>query len=210
MLNTLFGWYANQQLGVKFSNIRFKETLLVSTTPTTITLADEIDASTVKSSSNMSFKDFFITSVFSYVTPGSVSCKVVPDNEISRQFFVEASSNPYTLSVMPPKLCEVDLVIDLINNDAVPNTVYLDFSVMWISQDKLAEFTNLSSLIPDALAAIDNQTHDANTINLDIRDLIAQLIEIQGGTPSTPWSGGYTPVRAVEPCKEFCKRRGKK
>jgi len=207
MLDALLGWSLNQQLGVEFGNIRFKETILASDT-SSISLTDEVDASILNSKTAMTAKDFLIIGVYSYVTPGNVTCRVLPDNETIRQFYLNAEEPRHT-PIQPPRLCQVDLVVDLTNNDAVPNTVYLDFSVAWFSQNKLSDVTDVANLFTDALVNIDEQTYTSTLLLIDIRDLLGQLVILQGGTTGDWYSGEYTPKRAKEPCKNFCKRRSK-
>ncbi len=154
MIDTLFGWYIQENLKGKFITITFEESLEANNTAT-LALSDAIDGAALLNA--LDTDNFILFDVFSYADPGFVKVLVLPDNDPLNKFRLEATKNPTRVPIMPPKLAEVDLVIDY-TNESQPNDLYISFTAMRIPEDKMAEFTLLSEVIPESLQHIDIQT----------------------------------------------------
>lgn len=194
MINTLFGWYVGTKLKGKFITIQFEESL-VADDADTLSLSDAIDGADLKNA--LDTDNFILFDVLSYADPGFVTMKVLPDNDPNKKFRIEATKNPTRIPIMPPKMAEVDLVLDY-TNESQPNDIYISFTAMRIPEDKLDDFTILSELIPTTLSDIDLQT-------LGIWKELQNLVALQQGK-AAPWVTTPT-VEAKADKKEFCKRR---
>ena len=194
MIDTLFGWYGGTKLKGKFITIEFEESLVADDTDT-LSLADAIDGAELKNA--LDTDNFILFDVFSYADPGFVKIKVLPDNDPNKKFRIEATKNPTRIPIMPPKMAEVDLVLDY-TNESQPNDIYVSFTAMRIPEDKLYDFTILSELIPVSLSDIDLQT-------LGIWKELQNLVALQQGQ-AAPWVT-TVPKEEIADKREFCKRR---
>lgn len=194
MIDTLFGWYIQQQLKGKFITITFEESLVADDTDT-LSLGDAVDGAAMVQM--LETDNFILFDVFAYADPGFVKVNVLPDNDTSLKFRVEATKNPTRVPIMPPKMAEVDLVLDY-TNESQANDLYVSFTAMRIPETNLDEFTLLSEVIPSTLQNIDIQT-------LQIVQLLQNLIALQQGKEQ-PWTVSVAQKEAVKK-KEFCKRR---
>lgn len=194
MIDTLFGWYIQEQLKGKFITITFEESL-VADDAATLSLGDAEDGVALQNA--LDTDNFILFDAFSYADPGFVKALVLPDNDPIKKFRLEATKNPTRVPIMPPKLVEVDLVIDY-TNESQPNDLYISFTAMRIPEDKMDDLTLLSEVMPVGLQNIDIQT-------LGILKELQNLVALQQGKPS-PWT--VIVPKAEEPeKKEFCRRR---
>lgn len=194
MIDTLFGWYIAEKLKGKFITITFEESLVADDTDT-LSLGDAVDGAALQQM--LETDNFILFDVIAYADPGFVKVNVLPDNDTSLKFRVEATKNPIRVPIMPPKMAEVDLVLDY-TNESQPNDLYVSFTAMRIPQTNLDEFTVLSEIIPTSLQNTDIQT-------LQIVQLLQNLIALQQGKEQ-PWTVSVAQKEAVEK-KDFCKRR---
>ncbi len=194
MIDTLFGWYVGTKLKGKFITIVFEESLTADEADT-LSLSDAIDGTDLKNA--LDTDNFILFDVFSYADPGFVAMKVLPDNDPNKKFRIEASKNPTRIPIMPPKMVEVELVLDY-TNESQPNDIYVSFTAMRIPENNLPAFTLLSELIPASLSDIDLQT-------LGIWKELQNLVALQQGK-TAPWVTDIPEEEIVER-KEFCKRR---
>jgi len=197
MLNTLFGWYARQDLGCKFDNIIFTESVAASTTGYTVTLTNALDG--VAKKGKLTGSNFIITDVYSVCTTGIVDVKVLPDNDTSAKFYLQPYQ-PLSKKLPIPLLLMADIVVVFDNNEAHVNNVYLDFDGFWISEDRMPDFTLSSELIPTSLLDIDMQT-------FAMLSVLEAMAAAEGLTP--PPEGWMGAVPMPEVFREFCKRRGR-
>lgn len=194
MIDTLFGWYVGTNLKGKFITIVFEESL-VPDDEDTLSLSDAIDGTELKNW--LDTDNFILFDVFSYADPGFVAMKVLPDNDPNKKFRIEATKNPTRIPIMPPKMVEVDIILDYIN-ESQPNNIYISFTAMRIPETNLPSFTLLSELIPISLADIDFQT-------LNIWKELQNSNAIAMGE-GLPWTT-TVPEEAKPERKDFCKRR---
>lgn len=194
MIDTLFGWYISEHLKGKFITITFEESLVADDTDT-LPLSDAVDG--VLLTQMLEKDNFILFDVFAYANPGFVKVNVLPDNDTSLKFRVEATKYPTRVPIMPPKMAEVDLVLDY-TNEGQPNDLYVSFTAMRIPESNMDEFTVLSENIPISLQNIDLQT-------LQITQLLKNLIALQEGKPQ-PYDVLLSQKEVVEK-KQFCKRR---
>ena len=194
-MNMLFGWYSRQNLGCRFDTITFTESIAANTTGYAVTIASAQDGAEKKT--KLAGYNFIITGIYSVCTTGLVDAKVLPDNDTSAKFYLQAYQ-PVSKDLPIPLLLMSDLVIEFDNNEAHINNVYLAFDGFWIHENRMPAFTMLSELIPTAIGNIDLQT-------LAILSVLEATAESEGIiTPSGGWIGA-----AVIPSRyrEFCKRK---
>lgn len=198
MMDILTGWHVAEKFKAKFITITFEQSLTAGESDT-IPLVDAVDGATLKQI--LETDNFILFDVFSYADPGFVQVSVLPDSDSTKKFRIEATKNPARVPLMPPKMAEVDLVLDYTNEDQ-PNDLYISFSAMRINQDKLPEFTLLSELIPESIEHMDTEL-------LNIRMILDNLLAIElAANPDAvvPWVIPQ-PREKLEEYKEFCKRR---
>lgn len=198
MINTLFGWHVAQKFKAKFITVTFEESLTAGDSDT-ISLTDAVDGTALKAM--LETDNFILLDVFSYADPGFVQIEVLPDNDSTKKFRIEATKNPGRVPIMPPKMAEVDLVLDYTNEDQ-PNDLYISFSAMRINQDKMPEFTLLAELLPESIERMDIEL-------LSIRMILDNMLALEvAANPDVilPWDVPL-PRERIEEYKEFCKRR---
>jgi len=199
MMNILTGWHVAEKFKAKFITVTFEQSLTAGQADT-IPLTDAVDGTALKQM--LETDNFILFDVFSYANPGFVQIEVLPDNDSTKKFRIEATKNPSRVPLMPPKMAEVDLVLDYTNEDQ-PNDLYISFSAMRINQEKLPEFTLLSELMPESIERIDTEL-------LNIRMILDNLLTLElAANPDVtiPWDVPQ-PREKLEEYKEFCKRRG--
>lgn len=198
MTDVLVGWHIAEKFKAKFITVTFEESLAAGDSGT-IALTDAVDGTALK---NMLDTDNFIVfDAFCYADPGFVQIEVLPDNDSTKKFRVEATNNPARVPIMPPKMAEVDIVLDYVNEDQ-PNNVYLSFSAMRINQNSMPEFTLLAELLPVSIEQM-------NTELLNIRMILDNILALElASNPnvSVPWEVPQ-PMEKSTDYKEFCKRR---
>lgn len=198
MMDLLTGWHMAEKFKAKFITVTFEQSLTAGESDT-IPLTDAVDGATLKQI--LETDNFILFDVFSYADPGFVQIEVLPDSDSTKKFRIEATKNPARVPLMPPKMAEVDLVLDYTNEDQ-PNDLYISFSAMRINQDKLPEFTLLSEMIPESIERMDTEL-------LNIRMILDNLLAIEvAANPDVvlPWVIPQ-PREKLEEYKEFCKRR---
>ena len=198
MMDILTGWHVAEKFKAKFITVTFEQSLTAGGSDT-IPLVDAVDGTSLKQI--LETDNFILFDVFSYADPGFVQVSVLPDSDSTKKFRIEATKNPARVPLMPPKMAEVDLVLDYTNEDQ-PNDLYISFSAMRINQDKLPEFTLLSELIPESIERMDTEL-------LNIRMILDNLLAIGvAANPDVvvPWDVPQ-PREKIEEYKEFCKRR---
>lgn len=194
MIDKLFGWYVQENLKCKFITITFEHSLVAGNS-STLSIGDAEEGSVLQNI--LDSDNFILFDVFSYADPGFVKAQILPDNDPLKKFRIEATKNPTRVPIMPPKLVEVDLVIDYVNENQ-PNDLYVSFTAMRIPEDKMDDFTLLSEMIPTSIQNIDLQT-------LGILKELQNLNAIQQGN-AAPWKVDISKQEKPER-KDFCKRR---
>lgn len=197
MFNTVFGWYARQNLSCKFDTIVFAESVAANTTGYTVTLANAQDGADKKE--RLSGSNFIITGIYSVCTTGVVDVKVLPDNDTTAKFYLQLYQ-PISKNLPVPLLLMSDLVIVFDNNEAHINNAYLAFDGFWIAEEKMPAFTLLSETIPMTLGNIDIQT-------LAIEKVLAAMAESEG--VAVPEYEGPEYKRPPSTFREFCKKGGR-
>lgn len=194
MIDTLIGWYIQENLKGKFITITFEESL-VADDADTLSLGDAVDGAAL--TNILDTDNFILFDAFSYADPGFIKALVLPDNDPLKKFRVECTKNPTRVPIMPPKLVEVDMVIDY-ENESQPNDLYISFTAMRIPEDKMDELTLLAEGLIKGIQNIDIQT-------LGILKEVQNLVALQQGK-TAPWT--VTVSKAEQPEKKnFCKRR---
>lgn len=197
MLDQIFAWHIHEELGGRFITIPYKKTIAASDTGS-YTLADAEDGATFVDW--LTADNFILWDVFAYAEPGYVDFDIRADDEAGKKFQLIAAKTPTRLPLLPPKLVEVDLIINY-TNEAQLNNVYLSFSGMRISESHYAEFVDLATRLPGTLFNIDLQT-------LNIQKLLANLQAMEAGEAPIYDIGPARPV--IKPKGlEFCKRTRK-
>lgn len=194
MLNTLFGWYCRQNLGCNYDTITFTESIAASTTGYAVTLTNAQDGAAKKTKLNG--YNFIVTDIYSVCTTGLVDMKVLPDNDTTTKFYIQAYQ-PLKRKLPVPLLLMSDLVIEFDNNDAHVNNVYTSFDGFWITESRMPTLTLLSEIIPTALGNTDIQT-------LGILNVLEATAASEGIEP--PEEGWYSGPTLPTEYKEFCKR----
>jgi hypothetical protein len=90
MIDMLFGWHVAQKFKAKFITVTFEESLTAGDSGT-ISLTDAVDGTSLKQM--LETDNFILLDVFSYADPGFVQIEVLPDNDSTKKFRIEATKN---------------------------------------------------------------------------------------------------------------------
>ncbi len=161
MLDKLLGWYVKTKLSGRFISVVFEQSIESGDTGT-LAITDAEDGTALKSF--LVGDNFILWEVFAYADPGMVKINILPDNDTSMKFRLEATKKGDRVPIVPPILIQTDLVIDYTNENQ-PNDIYLSFSGMRISEKNMPAFTVLSQVLPTTLQNIDQQTLNNITQN---------------------------------------------
>ena len=197
MADILTGWHIAEKFNAKFITVTFEESLTAGDTGT-LSLTDAVDGLTLKTM--LETDNFIIFDAFAYADPGFVKIQVLPDADSTKKFRAEATKNPARVPISPPKMAEVDLTLDYVNEDQ-PNDIYISFSAMRIDQKKLPEFTLFAESIP---AAIESMDLELSNIRMILDNLLALEIAANPGVV-VPWDVPQ-PAEKEETHREFCRR----
>jgi len=192
MLNHILGWYVATQFNGKLINVVWQQSL-TNDAVVTLDLTDAEEGATHQN--NLKGGAYLLLDVFAYADPGFVPLIILPDNDPSHKFRVDAHKFSTRLPITPPKYVEADIALDVANENQ-PNDLYVNISALQLSDDNLAKFTVFSKTIGNSFGNVEMNT--ANTV----KALVA-LIQAAGGTD--PFGSiGYaaaTTDQAVERCK---------
>ena len=197
MADILTGWHIAEKFNAKFINITFEESLTAGDSGT-LSLTDAVDGAALKAV--LETDNFIIFDMFAYADPGFVRVQVLPDSDGTKKFRAEATKNPARVPISPPKMAEVDLAIDYVNEDQ-PNDLYISFSAMRIDQKKLPAFTLFAELLPESIDSM-------NTELLNVRKILDNMLALQiAANPDVgvPWDIP-APSEKKEEHREFCRR----
>ena len=197
MTDILTGWHMAEKFNAKFINITFEESLTAGDSGT-LSLTDAVDGAALKAI--LETDNFIIFDMFAYADPGFVRIQVLPDSDSTKKFRAEATKNPVRVPISPPKMAEVDLAIDYVNEDQ-PNDLYVSFYAMRIDQKKLPEFTLFAELLPESIESM-------NTELLNVRKILDNMLTLQiASNPDVPvpWKIPE-PAEKKEEHREFCRR----
>jgi hypothetical protein len=197
MLDKLLAWYVKTKLGGRFISVVFEQSIASSGTGT-FSITDAEDGT--KLDNYLISDNFILWEVFAYADPGMVKINVLPDNNTTEKFRLEATKKGDRVLMVPPIYVEADLVIDY-ENENQPNDIYISFSGMRIPQKNMPAFTLLSQVLPTTLQNIDQQTLNNITQNNTIIQQLNELIKLNKGT----FTGGTLGVAVREEKK--CGRR---
>lgn len=189
----MFGLYIANKLKGKFITINFEQSISPDISGS-LSLADAVDGASLVQA--LETDDFLLFDVFTYADPGFVQVNILPDNDTTKKFRIEATKNPTRVPIMPPRSVEVDLVIDYVNENQA-NDMFVSFTAMRIPEANLAKLTILSELIPESLENIDAQTFNAQgvltnlqNIQLSALKVLINLQALQQGKPPIYDVGG--------------------
>lgn len=197
MTDILTGWHIAEKFNAKFITITFEESLTAGDTGT-LALTDAIDGTSLKTM--LETDNFIIFDVFAYADPGFVRIQVLPDADGTKKFLAAATKNPVRVPISPPKMAEVDLTLDYVNENQ-PNDMYVSFSAMRIDQKKLPEFTLFAESISTAIENMDREL-------LNVRKVLDNLLALEiAANPAgvVPWDIPQ-PADKKEERREFCRR----
>lgn len=202
MIDAIFGWYCREALGCRFASVRFEETILPNTS-VKLVISDALDGAL--HGDKLNGYNFIMLDMYSYTTPGIVKCRISPDDDRQKSFFVDAYE-PARTQFMPPKVVSVDMAIDYTNGENQSNNVYLSFQGFWIPEDKMADFSMVAEYMTEGVYTLSKMGECA----LGELHEINQLLRLMATEQNIDVSGVYTSGAHYQPParpEAICRRR---
>lgn len=173
MLDSLIGLYLHNKINARRVDIVFKETLIPDSTGTLV-LTGASNGAALKD--NLSAKDYLITDMVYYCSPGIVNMKIVPDNDTSFTYTIDVSSDVVRERLSMPFVVLTDLTVDYVNESQV-NNIYLRLSGIQFANNMLDDLITISYSFVENL----------NSMDMTLVEILKSLVNIQsvqsGGKP---------------------------
>jgi len=186
MLDAMIGWYTREALGCRFASVRFEETISPDT-DLTLLMSDALDGDML--TEKLNGYNFVMLDMYSYTTPGLVQCRISPDDDQQKSFYVDAYE-PARTSFVPPKLVSVDMAVNFVNTEAQSNNVYLSFQGFWIPEEKMADFSLLSEFMTEGVYTLGKLGESALGKIDETNRILRALASVQGVDVSGVSVGG--------------------
>lgn len=202
MLDAIFGWYCREALGCRFASVRFEETISPDS-DLGLLIGDALNGAQQKEKLNG--YNFIMLDMYSYTTPGIVKCRISPDNDTQKSFYIDAYE-PARTTFSPPKLVSVDMAIDYTNSETQSNNVYLSFQGFWIPEDHMADFSMVAELLSEGVYTLGKLGESAIGKMDETNQLLRILASAQGIDVGGVSVGGVSYNALREP-ESICRRR---
>jgi len=202
MIDALFGWYCRETLGCRFASVRYEETISPEST-VSLLITDALDGE--KQLEKLNGYNFIVLDMYSYTTPGIVKCRIAPDNDGQKSFYVDAYE-PARTPFVPPKLVSVDLAVDYTNSESQSNNVYLSFQGFWIPEEKMADFSLIAEFMTEGIYTLGKLGESALGKMDETNLLLRKLATAQGADVGGVAFGGVAYEALARP-EAVCRRR---
>ena len=202
MIDALFGWYCREALGCRFASVRFEETIPPDT-DVKLLIKDAIDGE--KQSEKLHGYNFIVLDMYSYTTPGIVKCRISPDDNQQKSFYIDAYE-PARTQFYPPKLVSVDMAVDYFNSESQSNNVYMSFQGFWIPEDNMADFSLVSEILTEGIYTL-GKLGESALGKMDENNQLLRALAVNQGVDVSNIGIGGTPF--VSPLRQeaVCRRR---
>ena len=202
MIDALFGWYCRETLGCRFASVRFEETISPNSN-VKLLITDALNGD--KLLAKLDGYNFIALDMYSYTTPGIVKCRIAPDNDGQKSFYVDAYE-PARTPFIPPKLVSVDLAVDYTNTESQSNNVYLSFQGFWIPEEKMADFSLIAEFMTEGIYTLGKLGESALGKMDETNMLLRHLAAAQGVDVGDVAFGGVA-YKTFEQPEAVCRRR---
>ena len=205
MLNEIVGLYLADKYNIMTDRILFTETIAANDT-TTLSITNATNGAKLKS--DLYNLDYFITKYSIWSQNGILDVTIKPDNESTNQLKTQALTQKTEASVIPLKHIRTDLTIEVTNNQAIDDDLFLALEIFKIPQNKVNELIDIGKILCSALDNIDIQTLAIEKYLIYNNELLKALILASGGTiPGVPIEAGTLPIsRELTPITKVCRR----
>ena len=205
MLNEIIGMYLSDKYSITTDRILFTETIAANDT-TTFSIISAMNGAKLKS--DLYNLDYFITKYSIWSQNGILDVTIKPDNEATNQLKTQAFTQKTEASVIPLKHIRTDLTIEVTNNQAIDDDLFLALEIFKIPQNKVNELIDIGKVLCISLDNIDIQTLAIEKYIIYSNELLKALILAGGGTiPEIPTElGVLTLSRESVPVTKVCRR----
>lgn len=179
MFNTLIGVFLTDKFKLISDRIVWTESVGASGT-SSVTLVNAIDGA-AQNASLVNY-DFFLTKYTVWTQNGIVQVEFKPDDEALNKVKTYAFTQKTEAPFLPTKLVQAGITINLTNQTAIDDDVFIVVDYFKIPQDKTAEFMELANSIMVAPQNIDIQTLGIEKFLTQTNALLKAILIQQGGT----------------------------
>ena len=181
MLNEIVGMYLSDKYNITTDRILFTVSITANDT-SSFTISDATNGSKLKA--DLSSLDYLITKYTIWSQNGMLDVNIKPDNESINQLKTLAFTQKTEAPIIPPKLIQTDLAIEVTNSQGIDDDLFLAFEIFKIPQNKLPELMDTGGILFTALYNIDIQTLAIEKYLIYTNELLKALIIVSGGTES--------------------------
>lgn len=184
MLSTLIAMHIGEEYGCEFINIPFTKST-VANTSYTLDLKDAEGASTYDYYNKLQNYDFVLQDIYVYAPDSQVRIDVLPDNDTSKRFMLYAYE-PKVFPILPTKLIQVDLILDVKNETATDTDLFISFFGFYVPQQNTADLYEFANRVAKSFDI-------GNTDEDRIVALLEAQAKAEGYEYEYPEGGGYVP-----------------
>jgi len=185
MLNTLFGLHIAEKFKARSARIVWMASVPANST-LDITMVDAVDG--VKLKGELGDLDFVIMKYALWTQNGMIEVDIKPDNESTSEVVTYALTEKTESIFTPPQLVLVDVDIELTNNQAIPDDVFIVFDILKVPQTQRSLMMDYIDAQAVALENIDIQTLGIEKFLTYTNLLLEELIKAGDGVlPDNPF-----------------------
>ncbi len=204
MLNELIGMYLADKYKITTDRILFALSISANDT-SSFTITDATNGAKLKA--DLSSLDYFATKYNIWSQNGILDVSIKPDNEAANQIKTLALTKEIEAPLIPPKYIQADLNIDITNDQAIDDDLFLSIDIYKIPQGKVQDILNIGNTLLTSPENIDIQTLAIEKYLIFTNELLKALIIANNGVvPGAPV--GLPPLPTYEPAQKTktCRR----
>lgn len=203
MLNNLIGLYLIDTFDVKSDRIVFSETVGASASVSK-TLANALNGAAVTAELNT--YDYFLTKYTTWTSKGLMQIEIKPDNESINKIKTLSFTQKIESILQPIKYVQTDITVNLDNQIALENDVYIIIDLFKIPQTNTPKLYDFVDLLVNAIPNIDIQTLGIQKLLSNSNLLLKSILISDGGDPNniglTSFTGKEEQIKTAR-CKRI-------
>lgn len=179
MFNEIIGIFLADKYNITTDKILFTVSVLANDT-SVFSIADAVNGAKLKA--DLTNTDYFITNYSIWSQNGILDVTIKPDNEPTNQMKTAALTKQITAPILPPKYIQTDISVEVVNNQAIDDDLFLALDIFKIPQSKVNNLIDIGKNICISPYNIDIQTLAIEKYIIYTNELLKALILANNGS----------------------------